>query len=221
VVLDSGDGVTHCVPIYEGFAIESAIQRIDVAGRDVTRYLNLLLRKEGHIFHRTSEFEIVRDIKESVCQVAPYNFKDENREQKSYTMPDGSSIKIGAAHYQAPEVLFRPELIGLEYNGIPQCISNAIQQSDYELRKQLYTNIYFSGGTTLFEGFGERILHEIRKLTPPETKIRINAPPERLGLTWTGGSILATLETFRKIMRTKAQYDEEVKGGPMTAARRY
>ncbi|KAI6219772.1 Arp-1 [Aphelenchoides fujianensis] len=178
VVLDAGDGVSHCVPVYEGFAIEPAIQRIDVAGRDVTNYLNILLRKEGHIFHRTSELEIVRDIKE-----------------------------------KAPEALFRPDLIGCEYAGVSQCIVNAIRESDYELRKELCANVLLSGGTTMFPGFGERVLQDVKKaLQPQDLKIKISAPADLLSCTWTGGSILATLDTFRKIVITKAQYENEGKG---------
>lgn len=64
VVLDSGDGVTHAVPIYQGFALPHSIMRSDVAGRDVTRYLKLLLRREGLLFKTTSELEIVRTMKE-------------------------------------------------------------------------------------------------------------------------------------------------------------
>ena len=65
-MLDSGDGVTHAVPIYEGFSLPHSIMRSDVAGRDVTKYLQLLLRREGYIFKTSSEFEIVRQMKE-VC----------------------------------------------------------------------------------------------------------------------------------------------------------
>ena len=64
VVLDAGDGVTHAVPVYEGFAMPHSIMRVDVAGRDVSRYLRLLLRKEGMDLHTTAEFEVVRQIKE-------------------------------------------------------------------------------------------------------------------------------------------------------------
>lgn len=64
MVLDSGDGVTHAVPIYEGFAMPHSIMRVDIAGRDVSRYLRLLLRKEGFDFHTSAEFEVVRTIKE-------------------------------------------------------------------------------------------------------------------------------------------------------------
>lgn len=70
VVLDSGDGVTHAVPIYEGFAMPHSIMRIDIAGRDVSRFLRLYLRKEGYDFHSSSEFEIVKAIKE--VSVAPW-----------------------------------------------------------------------------------------------------------------------------------------------------
>lgn len=64
MVLDSGDGVTHAVPVYEGFAMPHSIMRVDIAGRDVSRYLRLLLRKEGADFHTSAEFEVVRTIKE-------------------------------------------------------------------------------------------------------------------------------------------------------------
>lgn len=52
------------MPIYEGFAMPHSVMRVDIAGRDVTRYLRLLLRKEGYDLHTSAELEIIRTIKE-------------------------------------------------------------------------------------------------------------------------------------------------------------
>jgi len=211
VVLDSGDGVTHAVPIYEGFAMPHSIMRVDVAGRDVSRYLKLLLRKEGHNFKTTSEFEIVRTIKEKVCYLAQNPQKEESLENERglYMLPDGSQIEIGKARFRAPEVLFRPDLIGEECEGLHEVLAYAILKSDMDLRKVLFSNVVLSGGSTLFKGFGDRLLAEIKKLAPKEMKIKISAPQERLYSTWIGGSILASLDTFKKMWVSKREYEEE------------
>lgn len=153
VVLDSGDGVTHAVPIYEGFAMPHSIMRVDIAGRDVSRYLKLLLRKEGINFRTTAEFETVRTIKEKACYLASNPLKEESVETEhlNYTLPDGNSIQIGPARFRAPEVLFRPDLIGEECEGLHEVLMYSIQKSDLDLRKVLFKNIVLSGGSTLFK----------------------------------------------------------------------
>lgn len=102
IVLDSGDGVSHAVPVYEGFAMPSSIRRIDVAGRDVTEYMQTLLRKSGYVFHTSAEKEVVRLIKESVTYVAHDPRKEEkewaNRTDPAkgmeYVLPDGHKLKV-------------------------------------------------------------------------------------------------------------------------------
>uniref|UniRef100_A0A0K8TTV7 Putative actin-like protein n=1 Tax=Tabanus bromius TaxID=304241 RepID=A0A0K8TTV7_TABBR len=211
VVLDSGDGVTHSVPIYEGFAMPHSIMRVDIAGRDVTRYLRALIRKEGFNFRTTAEFEIVRSIKEKTCYLASNPQKEENIEVEkvNYTLPDGNTLDIGPARFRAPEVLFRPDLLGEECEGIHEVLIYSITKSDMDLRKMLYQNIVLSGGSTLFKGFGDRLLSEIKKHVSKDMKIRIAAPQERLYSTWMGGSILASLDTFKKMWVSKREYDEE------------
>jgi len=211
VVLDAGDGVTHAVPIYEGFAMPHSIMRTDVAGRDVTRYLKSLIRKEGFNFRTTAEFEIVRMIKEKVCYLAGNLQKEEgmDTDKVDYVLPDGNTLEIGQARFRAPEVLFRPDLIGEECEGIHEVLMYSIQKSDMDLRKMLYQNIVLSGGSTLFKGFGDRLLQEIKKNVAKDMKIRIAAPQERLYSTWMGGSILASLDTFKKMWISKREFDEE------------
>ena len=194
---------------------------MDVAGRDVTEHLQNLLRRSGYNFHTTAEREVVRDIKEKLCYVAYNPAKEEQLQDQrmmsssnpaettmSYNLPDGTPLKIGAERFRAPEILFHPELIGLEYSGIHDCLINAIMKSDLDLRKTLFSQIVLSGGSTMFPGFGDRLLNEVRKKAPKDMKIRISAPPSRKFSTWTGGSILASLATFKTMWISKAEYEE-------------
>lgn len=214
VVLDSGDGVTNAVPAYEGFVLPHAVQRIDVAGRDVTEYLQLLLRKSGHNFNTSAELEVVRDIKEKICYVAfngEKSEKDEEEPEVPYKLPDGNVIQIGTEKFRAPEVLFNPTLIGLEYQGMHQCLMNSIAKCDMDIRRTMFSDIILAGGSTMFDGLGDRLLSEVRKLAPRDTKIKIWAPPQRTLSTWVGGSILASLATFKNMWVSRRDYEEKGK----------
>jgi len=208
VVLDSGDGVTHAVPIYEGFSLPHSIIRSDIAGRDVTRYLQLLLRKEGFIFKTSAESEIVKNIKEKMCYLSLNSKEDTETDKKSYMLPDGRSIVIGATKHKAPEILFNPNLIGEEGMGIHEVLNNSITKCDLDLRRSMYQNIVLSGGSTLVKGFGDRLLSEVKHVAPKDVKIKMLASQERLYSTWIGGSILAALDTFKKMWASKREYEE-------------
>lgn len=219
MVLDSGDGVTHTVPIYEGYSMPHAIQRLDLAGRDVTNQLTRIFKDVGVDFTTSAEREIVRTIKEKLCYVSKdyeENLKSEVKPE-TYELPDGQIINVGAERYKAPEILFQPKLCGKELNGIHETTYSSIMKCDVDIRKDLYNNIVLSGGTTMLEGLSDRLKAEITKLAPKAVDIKIVSPSERKYSVWIGGSILASLSTFQQMWITKAEYDEE---GPRIVTRK-
>lgn len=236
VVIDSGDGVTHIVPVYEGFALPNSIKRLDIAGRDITENFALQIRKlSGFRLTSLSELEIARLIKEKCCFISKDVDRDEklysslhNQERESYRLPDGQVIQLGMEKFRAPEILFNPELIGEESPGVHELTNLAISKTDLDLRPVLYKNIILSGGNTLLKGFGDRMLSELKNVSNPSSvpilrgsltvsagaathtamKVKIYAPPERKYSTWIGGSILAGLSTFKKMWVTSQEYQE-------------
>jgi len=215
IVLDAGDGVTHTVPIYEGYSIPHAVQRNLFAGRELTHYMAKLLNQSiGKNFHTSAEMQIVKDIKEKVCFVSQDYEADcqkatESSEfSKNYELPDGQVITVGIDRFKCPEALFDPSATGQQIKGIHDLTFQSIQDCDTDVKRDLYEHIILSGGTTLYEGIADRLSAELTKKAPKAIKVNIVAQPDRYYAVWRGGSTLASLSSFASQAMSKEEYNE-------------
>ncbi|KAK8071272.1 actin-like protein 2 [Apiospora hydei] len=213
VVVDSGDGVTHIVPVYESVVLNHLTRRLDVAGRDVTRNLISLLLRRGYALNRTADFETVRQIKEKLCYVS-YDLELDKRLSEdttvlveSYTLPDGRVIRVGSERFEAPECLFQPHLVDCEQPGIAEFLFNTIQAADVDQHVP-------RPAEPAREGAQAALAHARALGGNPERlnkfKVRIEDPPRRRHMVFLGGAVLANIMADKESMWvSKQEWEEE------------
>ena len=212
LVLDSGDGVSHAVPVIDGFTNQNLTKRLDIAGRKVTKRLVELLGRRGYAVNRTSDVESIRAMKEKLCYVAEDCERSSRLARETtvvletYDLPDGRTIKVESERFMAPEIMFSPNIIDVESPGVSEMCFNCIQENDLDSRMTMYENIVLSGGSTMFPGFGERLKRDIthlyieRVLNGDETnlgnfmsRLNVETPADRRHSVFVGGSVLADI----------------------------
>ncbi|XP_069329051.1 actin-related protein T3 [Eulemur rufifrons] len=212
LVLNSGAGVTQCVPIFEGYCLPHGVQQLDLGGLDLTSYLTILLKNHGIMLLTAADRKTVAEIKETSCYVA-MNYEEEMAKkpdliEKIYRLPDGKIFKLHDELFCCPEALFSPCLMSLEAPGIDKMCFSSIMKCDTDLRNSFFSNILLAGGSTCFPGFDKRLVKDIAKVAPANTPVQVTAPPERKISVWMGGSILASLSAFQDMWITAAEFKE-------------
>ncbi|XP_008589321.1 PREDICTED: actin-related protein T1-like [Galeopterus variegatus] len=213
LVVDSGDGVTCTVTIFESYCLPHAVTKICVVvGWDITEHLTQLLFASGCIFPGTLDEALVDDIKKNLCYVALEPEKELCKRpveiQMEYRLPDRNVIQIGAKPYQVPEDLFLPDQLGIHNLGLSKMVFSSIMKCDRDIQKKLFAQIVLSGGTTLFPGLEEGLMREVEQLAFKGTPIKITASPDRCFSAWIGASVMTSVSIFKQMWVTSEDFKE-------------
>jgi actin-related protein 3 len=234
-VIDSGDGVTHVIPVAEGYVIGSCIKHIPIAGRDITKFVQQLLREREMNIPSEQSLETAKRVKEMYSYVCPDIVKefakydtDPKKWIKTYTGIHNISKKpftvdVAYERFLGPEIFFHPEFADPDFTtSITDLVDDTIQQCPIDVRRGLYKNIVLSGGSTMFKDFGRRVQRDIKKFcdkrtkatekitgkSPTPTEVKVIQHKMQRYAVWFGGSMLASLPEFYQVCHTKAQYEE-------------
>jgi actin-related protein len=214
VVWDAGEGVSFTVPIYEGYGLPHAIMRSPLGGGDLTLFLIKMLGEAGFDVN-TLKPPSVRVMKEQICTVAlDYQAEIQKSEatkttRTKFLLPDGVEVSYSTEAFRCPEALFNPSIAGVSGDGIQQLVHIALERCDVDVRKELYSNIVLTGGTSMFHVLPERVEKEIVALATPQMKVNVVATPERKNAVWLGGSVFGSLDAFPQMMIDKNEYHDE------------
>jgi actin-related protein 3 len=184
IVIDSGDGVTHVVPICDGFVIGSEIKHIPIAGRKITKFIEGMIRDRGEKINTEDLYLASMGIKEKYGYIAQdllaelerfdtKELKDGQKVQSNkFKKVEGIGavsgkpykINLGYELFLGPEAFFSPEIIDKDYqSGIDELVDTVVQKCPIDYRRKLYSNIVLSGGSTNFKNFKEKLMVSIQK----------------------------------------------------------
>jgi len=236
-VIDSGDGVTHVIPVAEGYVIGSSIKHIPLAGRDITAFVQQLMRDRAEPIPPAEALEVAKRVKETYSYVCPDVVKEFQKYDtepskwfKEYIGENSITkkpytVEVGYERFLGPEIFFNPEVFSSEFlTPLPKVVDDTIQTCPIDVRRGLYKNIVLSGGSTMFKDFGKRLQRDIKRSVDYRIKRseelsggRIKAVPLEVNVishhmqryaVWFGGSMLASTPEFYNVCHTKQAYDE-------------
>mmetsp|Transcript_31319 Transcript_31319/g.71501 ORF Transcript_31319/g.71501 Transcript_31319/m.71501 type:complete len:401 (-) Transcript_31319:58-1260(-) len=213
LVVETGEGLTQAVPVFEGYAIPHAIFEMEVAGWDITNKLKGMMG--AHIGQEfASNSRVMQSLKEKVCSIAgdagavTQAHDDVDEESKSFELPDGKIIQVSRdIRMGAPEILFG----GVDNQpGMQKICLDAINTCDLDFKKDLVKSLVVAGGSSMLPGLAPRLRTELSRLLPADlaAQVDICVDSQRKYAAWIGGSMFASLSTFDQVAITRQEFED-------------
>eukprot|EP00438_Fugacium_kawagutii_P031294 Skav201232 [mRNA] locus=scaffold4162:70149:92678:+ [translate_table: standard] len=208
LVVESGEGITQAVPVFEGYAIPHAIFKMKVAGQDITQRIKTLMAEE---LGEPQSYRTMQAMKEKVCFVAPSGSNgvpaaspdSGDEEARSFELPDGKIIQVSEKiRSGATEILFG----GVEGEASMQKIClDAVNTVDLDFRQDLVKSVVLAG-----VNLAPRLRMELKTAlaTDLSRTVDVVSDSQRRFAAWIGGSMFASLSTFDQVAITKQEYED-------------
>ncbi|KAM5205523.1 actin-related protein 3B isoform 4-T8 [Hipposideros larvatus] len=197
IVIDSGDGVTHAIPVAEGYVIGSCIKHIPIAGSSLSEadpqvppaaLLRLALRTDTGLRDASAASPDAEGARctsqEKYCYICPDIVKefakydvDPRKWIKQYTGVNAINqkkflIDVGYERFLGPEIFFHPEFANPDFmESISDVVDEVIQNCPIDVRRPLYKNVVLSGGSTMFRDFGRRLQRDLKRVVDARLKL--------------------------------------------------
>ncbi|NWH50343.1 ARP3B protein, partial [Fregata magnificens] len=237
IVIDSGDGVTHVIPVVCGRMQFEIISGLDKYRVYITYFIQQLLREREVGIPPEQSLETAKAIKEKYCYICPDIVKefakydaDPRKWIKQYTGINAINktkfvIDVGYERFLGPEIFFHPEFANPDFmESISDVVDEVIQNCPIDVRRPLYKNVVLSGGSTMFRDFGRRLQRDLKRVVDARLRLseelsggRIKPKPVEVQVithhmqryaVWFGGSMLASTPEFFQVCHTKKDYEE-------------
>jgi centractin len=217
-ILDIGYGLSQVGCVYNGYKLDHSFDRADIAGSDIDSFLSTLMRRNGLYIKPQTEFSLLKNIKETKCKLVDFDkqnllklndFGGFTQKDETVVLPDGEEVNIGNERFLAPEILFKPDMIGLFSKGVHKLVAESIEKVNIELRNKLYKNIYLTGGSVNIENFANRLTNELKGVVPLNATLSIATSTGRKDFhAWHGASMLSLSNDLSNIWIKKTEYKE-------------
>lgn len=235
LVIDSGDGVTHIIPIAHGFVINSCIKHIPICGRDITKFVMHKIKQRNDQIQQEDLMDTARKVKESYCHVSlnpeasAKKFADPRSDAWKVYQGVGKAtgqpitVRVGEEQYLGPEAFFNPKKLVKNWDKpLDEMIDTTVQTCPIDVRRGLYSHIVLSGGSTLFPGFSQRLQGLVQERVNSRLSryasesgtvskpipVQIKSADYQRYAVWLGASMLASGSTFAQSVHTREQYQE-------------
>lgn len=228
-VLDSGAYNSTVTVSHDGLLNEYQEVNLPLGGRDIDNQIRTLTNPN------IEDREFIQNIKSNKCRfeekpkkdplapvlapVAPVAEVEETMVEASpnYTLPDGSVVQIKPELVTIPEILLYPNRIGVRRPGLHDLLYESMLRTDYEHRGELLANLVTCGGNFLIPGFKSKVQELLSAMIPNNLKAKFDDVDNPQLLAWTGGTIVASLNSFQTNWITRAMLQEQ---GPSVILRK-